>query len=586
MVNILLIIILGATIVGTLLFVETILVNTDNELMEWFHQVSDKNIQIFETKVSNARALMSVISELPEMQTTQHTITEGMVGIDATKESEKREILKNIIESSDLYTEVGYFLPNGELYLLEPSIQQQRFHFTNFAFRDWYAGALNTDGVYISEVFEAQPDYTKTIAFSKKIQNIDNQIVGILVGVIDFGMMGDSINNENDVEHYFIDHNYNLVFGTVNPNELPFEYYEYSDEIALAMSGKHDIITKQIDGVESFVIYQPLVIDDHTWAYLSIIDKDVFFVGDITRIQTYIFLAVFSASFLIMIYKKEHRNLLGFKRRWESIPNIEDKNFNDIKLSKPPKNTIVLMIATVALVAMIIGNVALVPEQIEFEPPRKLTSNYVIQNLKGDEVDTWIAWNVLEDDLFHVHLQDSSEVNDKLIEATIDVILSQDTVLIDDSELHKGPEGTTSTYYKGWYGGLNSINKETQWSIPQNLHFHVTGKGEGDIIIELKDYANSDGYSGYARSIVDEQNHQILKSSITIYDIDRLSLEEYKTILRHELGHGFGLGHSTAPEDLMHPTIDTNYPYISECVLDAITELYDGKGKSKVVCEK
>ena len=47
-----------------------------------------------------------------------------------------------------------------------------------------------------------------------------------------------------------------------------------------------------------------------------------------------------------------------------------------------------------------------------------------------------------------------------------------------------------------------------------------------------------------------------------------------------------GLAHSTAPEDLMAKTITTEFPYISECDIDAIISLYD-KGKlSVVVCEK
>lgn len=46
------------------------------------------------------------------------------------------------------------------------------------------------------------------------------------------------------------------------------------------------------------------------------------------------------------------------------------------------------------------------------------------------------------------------------------------------------------------------------------------------------------------------------------------------------------LAHSTAPEDLMHSTIETNYPYISPCDIDALVGLYDGKTKSQVVCEK
>lgn len=36
----------------------------------------------------------------------------------------------------------------------------------------------------------------------------------------------------------------------------------------------------------------------------------------------------------------------------------------------------------------------------------------------------------------------------------------------------------------------------------------------------------------------------------------------------------------------MAPIIKTEYPYISECDVDAIKSLYDGGKKSNVVCEK
>ena len=55
--------------------------------------------------------------------------------------------------------------------------------------------------------------------------------------------------------------------------------------------------------------------------------------------------------------------------------------------------------------------------------------------------------------------------------------------------------------------------------------------------------------------------------------------------MRHEFGHALGLAHSTAPEDLMFPTITTSIPFISECDVDAITSLYNGNRQSEVMCE-
>ena len=107
--------------------------------------------------------------------------------------------------------------------------------------------------------------------------------------------------------------------------------------------------------------------------------------------------------------------------------------------------------------------------------------------------------------------------------------------------------------------------------------------GEGDIIITFSNLRDSDGYTGYTKAIVD--GNEILKSFITVYDVNNLNDEELETIVRHEFGHALGLGHSTASEDLMAPNIDMTVPYISECNIDAIVDLYNGI-EGSTVCEK
>lgn len=215
-----------------------------------------------------------------------------------------------------------------------------------------------------------------------------------------------------------------------------------------------------------------------------------------------------------------------------------------------------------------------------------IKSNYLIQNLRGDTIDTWVSWRIYEDQLFHVHIVNSPLVTEERSQAIFEVIMSREEIDIDDSLLHKGPKGSVSTYYLGWYGALNSIEQSTKFPIPKNLHFHITDIGDGDVLIKLESHKDPNGYSGFTESIIDDTQNQILKSKITIYEVDGLSEQQIKTVLRHELGHGFGLAHSTAPEDLMYPEIRTAYPYISDCDLDAIAFLYDDGGSSQVVCEK
>lgn len=588
MISSILLLVLVATVIGTVIVVENIIMPSQNQISNWLNQNAEKNIEIFESELSKAYSLMDVASNLPEMKSIHHDVPWDSIGIAESEESAKRTVLKNIIDSSSLYSEIGYFLPDGELYLLEPYQEQTKFQFTHFAFRDWYRGALNTDGIYTSEVFEAQPDFRKTIAFSKKITDENNQLVGILAGVVDFEKIREIIGNDGVLGYYFVDHNHNLIFGTGSSVEQSFKHHTFTSEIELALSGKDGASHRKLDDVSVDVVYKPVTVDGHTWAFLSVISEDYFDNPALIRIALYGILAMFAGSMLFMIYKRGYYDYFGFKKRIPEISSLD--NMEDtftIKISKPSNSSIFFMIATIALAGFLVYDVALNSTTIYNEEKPQMTSGHVIQNLRGDTVDTWIAWNIsYEDDLFHIHLHDSPEINEEFIQATIEVIMSTQDMLIDDSELHKGPEGTSSKYYVGWYGALNSIDNDTALKIPKNLHFDVTEKGDGDIIIHLKEYTSSDGYSGFTNSIVDESNHQILKSSITIYDVDSLSIEQYKTILRHELGHGFGLAHSTAPEDLMHPVITTEYPYISECNLDAITALYGGSQKSQVVCEK
>ncbi|NIP62165.1 MAG: matrixin family metalloprotease [Nitrosopumilaceae archaeon] len=230
--------------------------------------------------------------------------------------------------------------------------------------------------------------------------------------------------------------------------------------------------------------------------------------------------------------------------------------------------------------------VDLVGQEFRVENPETVKSNYIIQNLQGDTIDTWLSWRLVDGATLHVNVINSEQYPEKLGHIR-DVILSEESIEIDDSLLHKGPKGSTSTYYLGWAGALSAASEEpSELYIPTDLEVIESASGEGQITIHLTDDASGDGFSGYTKSIADDSQNQILKSDITIYEVDKLNDEQFKTILRHEFGHALGLAHSTAPEDLMAPQVTTEYPYISGCDVSAIHALYDGSKSSQVVCEK
>lgn len=219
----------------------------------------------------------------------------------------------------------------------------------------------------------------------------------------------------------------------------------------------------------------------------------------------------------------------------------------------------------------------------EISPNYSFVPHYVIENLRGDTIDLFNKWDLVENEKLYVNIIHSDKFPPEKITAVTNAILSDKIIEIDDSRLHKGPEGNKSIYYHGWSEALKTISP-SMYNIPIKFEIIENAKSGGDIIITLTNLKNADGLHGYTKSTVD--GNQILKSDITIYDVVNLDNEELATILRHEFGHALGLGHSTAPEDLMSANITTEFPYISNCNISAIASLYDGTESKRVICEK
>ena len=265
---------------------------------------------------------------------------------------------------------------------------------------------------------------------------------------------------------------------------------------------------------------------------------------------------------------------------------VQSEEKKNIQLSRKHVMTICGFIAAIGIIitAYSLFVVELVGQEYRVPNTVEAHDSYIIQNLKGDTVDTWLSWRLVDGTVLHVNVIDANKYSGKL-DLIKEVVLSQEPIEIDDSLLHKGPKGSTSTYYVGWAGALAKSSEDpTKFYIPDKLDVIESTKGAGDITIMLVNEQSGDGYSGYTKSIADPSQNQILKSYITIYEVDKLSDEQFKTILRHELGHAFGLAHSSVTDDLMYPVIQTEYPYISQCEIDAIKSLYNGNKKSEVIC--
>lgn len=255
--------------------------------------------------------------------------------------------------------------------------------------------------------------------------------------------------------------------------------------------------------------------------------------------------------------------------------------------SEPRKNKIfrnVTIVAALGLAMFIF--ISYVPSDLQSfynSNNGPLKTQYLIQNLQGNTVDTWKPWHLVNNQPLIINILNADTVSKEKLDAVKSAILSEESVKIDNSLLDKGPVGTVSVYYKGWQGAiLNMQDDKTKFHIPTKFNIIQSPSEEGDITIVLSALENPDGLSGYTKSITDGQ--ETLKSSITIYNVGQMSPERLGAVVRHEFGHALGLGHATDQEDLMHYIIETNFPFVSDCDINAVKDLYDGKEMSDVSC--
>ena len=274
---------------------------------------------------------------------------------------------------------------------------------------------------------------------------------------------------------------------------------------------------------------------------------------------------------------KKKSNQIVDARNTQSELELKSISSEFVKIQKQQaKNYRNILILIVLSSTIIFSSFFLIENLLLQKEAPHLKSKYLIENLKGDTMYTWKFWSLADGQLLYVNIVNADEFPQEKIENIKDAILSKEQIVVETQVL--------STYYKGWMGALTKANeKQTLHNLPVNLELISSSDEVGDIIIHLLTLKDEDGTTGFTKSTVEGDN--ILRSHITIYDVDSLSDEDLSMIIRHEFGHALGLAHSTDPQDLMHPTLNTNNPFISECNLDAIVSLYNEENSNKVTCQ-
>ncbi|MDW0309126.1 MAG: hypothetical protein QN543_11020, partial [Nitrososphaeraceae archaeon] len=103
-----------------------------------------------ENRIQKAGAILEITSKLPQVRDVPyaHLLNQTLNtlhGIPQYADIEKRQVVKNILSSNNDLYEIFLLMPNGNMYFLEPYSIQQTLTLNNFAFRDYFQGAIKTN---------------------------------------------------------------------------------------------------------------------------------------------------------------------------------------------------------------------------------------------------------------------------------------------------------------------------------------------------------------------------------------------------------------------------------------------------------
>ena len=237
-----------------------------------------------EDRLNKSAAILEITSRLPELKNVSYanSIDPTLHGIPQDLDIEKRKIAQDILAADRDFELIFFLLPNGDMYLEEPYSRQQNLTRNNFAFRDYYKGAISTGETYLGNVIIsassglAQTYITVPVYSAGNNRDNDNPtyLSGVWAGGLNLTVFSESLqslNLTNQQRIVYVDQNgqkiadsdKELLFNR-NQNESFTDLQSFKN----AVKGESGSIIEVINGIEMRVLYEPAKFYGTTWAVL------------------------------------------------------------------------------------------------------------------------------------------------------------------------------------------------------------------------------------------------------------------------------------------------------------------------------
>jgi C4-dicarboxylate-specific signal transduction histidine kinase len=118
----------------------------DVELVAYNNAIVSILANELETRINKSGAILEITSRLPQVKSAPYasSISPELHGVPRDVDMPKRKVAQDILDTDEDFQVIFFLMPNGDVYLIEPYSQQQNLTGNNFAFRDYYKGALES----------------------------------------------------------------------------------------------------------------------------------------------------------------------------------------------------------------------------------------------------------------------------------------------------------------------------------------------------------------------------------------------------------------------------------------------------------
>lgn len=233
-----------------------------------------------ETKINKSGAILEITSKSPEVKSTPfaRSISPELHGISEDLDIPKRKVAQDILAADKDFQVIFFLTPNGDVYFVEPYSQQQNLTGNNFAYRDYFKGALETHNTYLSNVIISAALGRPQTNIAVPIYSENNgTLVGVWGGGLNVTMLSkslQSLNLTNKERIVYVDQKGQKIADSNDqsistPNSLNESFGELQS-FSNAINGKSGTMVEIINGTKMFVSYHPVKAFSTVWAVLSV----------------------------------------------------------------------------------------------------------------------------------------------------------------------------------------------------------------------------------------------------------------------------------------------------------------------------